>query len=95
MASSTAAVKQAAANVESSPGGLIDLVAKTLAEHAKVNNEKQMKRMSLEAEIGMKVAASSAALQSTNEALIAGIKTTRDIHESHSKSELKAAAALA
>ena len=94
MAKSTAAVKQAAANVENSPGGLIDLVAKTLSEHAKVQNDKTMKRMSLEAEIGMKVAASSAALQSSKDALEAGIKTTREIHESHAKSELKAAAAL-
>ena len=79
---------------EDSPGGIIDTISEALARHAEMKQARDNNRSQIEAAIGTRVAASSAAIEATRDSLSAGIKKTRELEPVESKKSLKAAASL-
>ena len=66
------------AEQEMAPGGIVDIITETLANHAKVNKDKSSNRARMETAISDKVAAFDSALNVSKSALTKGLKSTQE-----------------
>ena len=72
------AVKKVVAEQEMAPGGIVDIITETLANHAKVNKDKSSNRARMETSISDKVAAFDSALSVSKSALTKGLHSTQE-----------------
>ena len=66
------------AEQEMAPGGIVDIITETLANHAKANKDKSSNRARTETSISDKVAAFDSALNVSKSALVKGLKSTQE-----------------
>mmetsp|Transcript_1860 Transcript_1860/g.2527 ORF Transcript_1860/g.2527 Transcript_1860/m.2527 type:complete len:148 (-) Transcript_1860:27-470(-) len=85
-------VKKAQLHVEAAPGGILDLVSKQLAKNAKVQEEKDQSRASIETTIKTRIAAGDTSIKITRDTLKDGLKATKEDTSAQKKEAVKAAA---
>ena len=72
------AIKKVVAEQEVAPGGIVDIITETLANHAKANKDKSGNRARVETSISNKVSAFDSAISVSKSALTKGLKSTQE-----------------
>jgi len=71
------AIKKVVAKQETAPGGLVDIITETIAEHAKANRDRYEDRARVQAAVSTKAAANAASMRTATTALAKGLSATR------------------